>query len=284
MSAVSTLSEHSGPDYKALWKNFTSTYRKGKLTESPEEEAARFRTFTKNVDYIYETNAAGPKYEVAINQFADLDVSEMVKTHMGYKPKHIWGSLPHLGVHSYSGKALPHSVDWTTEGAVTLVKNQGRCGSCWAFSTIGSLEGAWALTTGNLTSMSEQQLVDCSKGNNGCGGGGMELGFEFEEGVAVCTEDTYPYVAADGICKQHNCIAAIAKGGVVGYRTVEAGSMESLMSAVKQQPVSVAIEADQMSFQFYKGGVLTGLCGSKLDHGVLLGATALPPMEQTFGK
>jgi len=133
-----------------------------------------------------------------------------------------------------------------------------------------SLEGAWQLSSGNLFSLSEQQLVDCSKnGNDGCNGGLMDYGFEFYENVNICSEGTYPYTAGDGVCAgTSDCTVAIPRGGVTGY--VDVADEDGLLSAAQQQPVSVAIEADQSSFQFYSTGVLTGTCGTNLDHGVLV--------------
>ena len=89
-------------------------------------------------------------------------------------------NLPNLGVHEHVGEELTSSIDWRSTGAVTPVKDQGQCGSCWAFSTVGGLEGAWEVATGELTSMSEQQLMDCSKANNGCGGGNMVSAFAYQ--------------------------------------------------------------------------------------------------------
>merc|ERR1712146_84425 len=174
---------------------------------------------------------------------------------------------PNLGTHEWNGEELAASVDWRTKGAVTAVKNQGQCGSCWAFSTVGGLEGAWQIGTGTLTSMSEQQLVDCSKANNGCGGGNMETGFQYQEGVNVATESSYPYTARDGSCKTSGYSTAVPRGGVTGYRSVSA-STSALKSALNQGPVSIAIEADQYAFQGYTGGVISSGCGTQLDHGV----------------
>jgi len=184
----------------------------------------------------------------------------------------LWQGMPHLGTDSYSGKALPSSVDWVSSGAVTAPKNQGQCGSCWTFSTTGALEGALKIATGKLVSLSEQQFVDCSHegGNNGCNGGSMDSAFSFSEANAVCTEDSYPYKAAAGTCAASNCTAGIAKGKVIGFKDVPPRDLDALMEAVSKQPVSVAIEADQMAFQLYKNGILSKECGSKLDHGVLL--------------
>lgn len=174
-----------------------------------------------------------------------------------------------MGVDRYSGNPLPKAVDWTDKKAVTPVKNQGHCGSCWSFSTTGALEGAWQIATGQLVSLSEQQLVDCSTGNHACKGGSMDVAFDYLEGVAACTEETYPYKARAGVCNTTACTVAIPKGGVTGYYDVPADDEKALMEAVAQQPVSVAIEADEMAFQMYSSGVLTKKCGAKLDHGVL---------------
>merc|ERR1712025_505517 len=159
------------------------------------------------------------------------------------------------------------AIDWTTRGAVTPVKNQGQCGSCWAFSTTGGLEGAWQLATGNLVSMSEQQFVDCDTGSSGCNGGLMDQAFGWAENQAIATEDSYAYTARDGSCKS-SFSTAIPSGGVTGFKDVS-NSASALKSALQNSPISVAIEADQSVFQQYTGGVISSGCGSNLDHGVL---------------
>merc|ERR1711898_51780 len=112
------------------------------------------------------------------------------------------GGLPKVAVHEHNGEPLAESVDWTTKGAVTPVKDQGQCGSCWAFSTTGGLEGAWQISSGSLKSMSEQQFVDCAKSAGaGCQGGDMGSAFQWAESQKVATESSYPYTARDGSCK-----------------------------------------------------------------------------------
>jgi C1A family cysteine protease len=149
------------------------------------------------------------------------------------------------------------------------VKNQGQCGSCWAFSTTGSTEGAYAQSTGNLVSLSEQQLIDCStpEGNQGCNGGLMDDAFTYIiSNKGITSEASYPYQGVQGSsCKTSVSTAA----DISSFVDVKAGDETGLLAAVQIRPVSIAIEADQEAFQFYSGGVLTAACGTALDHGVL---------------
>jgi len=255
---------NAGPNYVVMWNKFKEAY--GKTYNGDED--ARFEIFKANVDDIDAENAKNLTYEFGVNQFSDLTSDEFKNTYMGYKkPKKAWGDLPHLADHSYNGEALADSVDWTRQGAVTAVKNQGQCGSCWAFSTTGGLEGRWKIASGQLVSLSEQQLVDCDRSDSGCGGGSMESAFSYEEDSAVCTESSYQYTARAGSCRSSSCSAGIPRGGVTGYRQV-GRSASALMSAVQEGPVSVAVDASR--FQSYMSGVLTGYCGTSLDHGVLV--------------
>jgi len=163
----------------------------------------------------------------------------------------------------------PTSVDWVTQGVVTPVKNQGDCGSCWAFSTTGSIECEYAIKTGQLNSLSEQQLVDCSSsyGNEGCNGGLMDWAFEYvmAEG-GLCSEAEYPYTGVDGTCQTCQTLY----DPITTYTDVVADNEADLTTAAAMGCVSVAIEADQYAFQYYSSGILTGLCGTALDHGVLV--------------
>ena len=172
---------------------------------------------------------------------------------------------------------LASSVNWVDKGAVTPVKNQGQCGSCWSFSTTGALEGAFFVKNGVLDSFSEQQLVDCDTRKNGgkdmgCNGGLMDNAFKWiEYNKGLCSEKDYPYVSGDtrtaGTC-QTSC-TNIAGSEIVEFVDVSASSDDEMMAALSQQPVSIAIQADQKDFQLYKSGVFTGDCGTQLDHGVL---------------
>jgi len=205
-----------------------------------------------------------------MNQFADLTLNEFRRQYLGFNALNKLGATKaeHLDESS-----TPSSIDWTSKGAVTAVKNQGSCGSCWAFSTTGAIEGRNYIANGNLVSLSEQELVSCasSYGNQGCNGGLMDDGFKFVEASGLETESSYSYDGATATCSTskegtHN---GIAPGVVTGFKDVTSNSESQLAAAVAQGPVSVAIEADQSGFQFYKSGVFSGTCGTALDHGVL---------------
>jgi len=245
--------------------------RYGKVYNGDEDEHRS--TYEANMAANQAHNALGLSWTQGENQFSDLTQEQYrVAAGLGYKPSAMT-HFPHLGVHEHQGEELAASVNWVTAGAVTPVKDQGQCGSCWAFSTTGSTEGAWQIGSGNLVSVSEQQLVDCATStSHGCQGGSMAGAIQYESGTAMATEASYPYTARDGTCKS-SFTAAIPQGGVTGYKSVGniffGASVSSMQSAIQQQPVSIAIEADQSAFQSYKSGVLSSGCGTSLDHGVL---------------
>jgi len=168
--------------------------------------------------------------------------------------------------------ALPDYINWVQMGGVTDVKNQGSCGSCWAFSTTGALEGAKFIKTGELVALSEQNLLDCDHEDLGCNGGLMDNAFKFDEkSGGLCSEAEYPYTARQGKICNTNC-TDVPGSMVKTFIDVPPGDEKALLAAVAMQPISVAIEASQFAFQFYKKGVITdNSCGrnGNIDHGVL---------------
>jgi len=254
-------------EISSTWLGFKKAFDR---KYEPEEEPHRLEVFRQNFIYMRHENLKGLPYTLGVNQFSDLSRSEYAERHLGFTHlSEVWGAVAHVGEHDWQGEELADEVDWTKRGAVTPPKDQGQCGSCWAFSTTGALEGAWEVATGALVSMSEQQLVDCSASNSACDGGSMPLAFEYATTSGICTEASYGYDASKGSCKSQTCDVAIPNGGVTGYKNVKSESEKALLSALQLGPVAVAIEADQTAFQMYAGGILTGSCGANLDHGVL---------------
>jgi len=252
--------------YQEAFVEWMQTYDK---SYSPEEFFYRYNTFKSNYDFVQNHNAGNFTWSVELNKFADLSAGEFKNIYLGYKPELRRGervTLSNLQIGAYPSGSL----DWTTQGAVTGIKDQGQCGSCWSFSTTGAVEGIVAIKHGQLTPLSEQELMDCSYsyGNFACDGGLMDNAFKYVMANGLCTEAAYPYTAKSSVdCKASSCSAS-ANSKIGGYTDVKA-TENSLGAALDAQPISVAIEADQSGFQLYKSGVFCGVCGTNLDHGVL---------------
>jgi len=242
--------------------------KNGKVYASKSEIALRRSIFAAAQQKIKAHNAEGHSWSMGLNKFADLTAEEFKALYAsGYRAQEKRSKNVNLSLlHS---NANPASVDWSTKGAVTPIKNQEQCGSCWAFSTTGSVEGVSFISTGKLPSVSEQQLVDCSgaEGNQGCNGGLMDYAFEYIiKNKGITGETDYPYTAKDGTCAAAGKPVAAT---ISGYKDVPVNSEVGLETAIVTQPVSVAVEADQSVFQYYTGGVMDSACGTQLDHGVL---------------
>lgn len=227
--------------------------------ESAFENAYRERVFLENLAKIKLHNMnEHNSYTMGVNQFSALTDEEFAQTYLGT-------IVPTEAIVSEDNSDEVISVgdvDWTSQGAVTPIKNQGQCGSCWAFSTTGALEGLSKLGYGSLESFSEQQLVDCSGsyGNMACNGGLMDNAFKFVRDKGIVHEDEYKYVA-----KKQTCQTATGPFKISGFTDIK--NCNDLASGVAGRPVSVAVDASNWSR--YSSGVFNN-CRTSLNHGVLL--------------
>jgi C1A family cysteine protease len=236
-----------------------------------------YRKWVSNDKLIDFVNSQNMSYTLGHNQFSGMDTDDFRKYVQLYAVT-IPDTLVQTSTNMENLQSLPISVDWVSTGAVTPVKDQGQCGSCWSFSTTGALESAYFNKYGTLVSFSEQQLVDCDNLQNGgrdhgCNGGLMDNAFSWiQKNGGLCSEKDYPYVSGStktaGTCSKTCKVDSNSK--VQKFVDVSPNSDDEMMTALTKQTVSVAIEADQPAFQLYKSGVFTGSCGTTLDHGVLV--------------
>ena len=249
---------------KKYYKEYVQFRQKfKKLAASPEELDYRYNIFVSNMDMIKETNAKDLTYKLGVNQFSDLTWEEFKSKYLS--PLTIENNSVLTSEITKSGG----NVDWRTSGNVSRVKNQQQCGSCWAFSTTGSLESAYSIFKNQSLDLSEQELVDCasSYGNNGCNGGLMNLAYDYIKDHSLTNEKNYPYEGYDSSCRSSGTDSRVT---VSSYEYISPADVNGLMKALDQQPVSVAIEV-QNDFMQYSHGVYTAdeYCGDALNHGVL---------------
>ncbi|KAF8690890.1 hypothetical protein HU200_041296 [Digitaria exilis] len=283
-SATTTTTHGGGPITMEMFRRWQAEYNKSYATAA--EERHRFLVYARNVAHIKITNAeaadAGLTYELGETAFTDLTNQEFRAMYTATMPLTAdddeddddvavittrAGPVDAGGAVNLSAGDAPASVDWRASGAVTPVKNQGRCGSCWAFSTVAVVESIYQIRTGKLVSLSEQELVDCDTLDHGCNGG---ISYRALKWIAtnggITTEADYPYTGADGDCDDtklfHNAVT------IAGLRRVPTRSEAALAAAVAAQPVAVSIEAGGDNFQHYKKGIYNGPCGTRLNHGV----------------
>ncbi|TVU50040.1 hypothetical protein EJB05_01394, partial [Eragrostis curvula] len=273
------------------FRAWQATYNRTYATS--DENLRRFKVYRRNVEYIEATNRRGElSYELGENQFTDLTAEEfqaaftmppellareaveedlLITTRAGPVGEgggHVDNNGSYYSDDVASGAAAPYSVDWRSVGAVTPVKDQSKCGSCWAFAAVASIESLHKIRTGRLVSLSEQEIVDCPRGahTNGCNGGFPSAAMSWVARIGgLTTEADYPYQSRRGACKRSKLRhrAATIRGG----RAVPRYNEAALELAVVRQPVTVLIDAGG-AFQHYKRGVLSGSCNTKLNHAV----------------
>jgi C1A family cysteine protease len=246
-------------EYQREFQDFITRYSKSYDTA---DFFHRYEIFKDNLDYVNEENAANRTYTLGINEFSDLTHHEWSELYLTRKPR----SNRHITELELTGKE-PNAVDWRDKGAVTPVKNQGSCGSCWAFAATGAVESFnFLFGTKSLLSLAEQQLVDCCHdgGSAGCNGG-MEnaaIGWVGKNG-GQCLGKDYPYTAKNGQCKK-TCTPQAKVNGVVDIRGEDA-----LVKSITNLPTTVAVDAGGRAWQQYKGGVFDTTCGKQLNHAIL---------------
>lgn len=238
------------------------------------EKPFRRLVFTRNLLWIQEQNRLFKQglssYEVEANMFADLTQEEFIARYLSPRPnlRNNNRQVTNSCKENVRPVSPPVSVNWT-KNYVTPVKNQGQCGSCWAFAAAAASESLYALVNNKLLNFSPQQLVDCSGdyGNNGCNGGLADQAFQYIIDNGIAKLDDYPYTAQAGVCKYKNTLKAFSFRNCA---EVQPNSESQLMFAVTMQPVAVGVRADQDGFRFYKGGVFDGTCGPEHNHAILL--------------
>jgi len=256
------------PDYNLRWKHFKEKHVKSYGSEDDH----RFQIFKENLEKITEHNDKKLSFRMRMNKFGDLTRDEFSKIHLqGYRPetRGVFSTVPFPP--SRPDEVVADTVDWVTDGAVTSVKDQEMCGSCWAFSAVGAIEGAYAIAGGQLTDLSVGEIVQCENyGDLGCEGGIMDNAFKWVEQHGIASAQAYPYTSGSGITGQ--CREGVSPVvTVTGYTMVPEMDENALKSAVVTQPVSVAVEASGFEWQMYGGGILdSATCGQALDHAVLV--------------
>ena len=234
------------------------------------EEAARFQYFKENMAKAAIQQDMNPLATFGVNGLSDLSSKEFKRMHNEAAFLKKRANMPRKEMEVKAGLSIPSRIDWRTKGAVTYVKNQGQCGSCWSFSTTGNIEGQWFLAGNPLVALSEQQLVSCDVIDQGCGGGFQDDAFEwlfFNTNGTITTETAFPYVSGNGVvppCKKNLPFGA----QITAYNDIARD--EGVMATQLATGGPIAISLDATSFETYVGGILTNCVSQEIDHAVLI--------------
>lgn len=261
-------------EVQTQFAQFTKTHGK---VYGDEEYVHRQQVFAANMEKIRKLNLERPRTNFGVTEYADLTAEEFRAARLSTAIEGRPEGVPNAPLYDQAHiDALPTSWDWREKGAVTGVKNQGQCGSCWSFSTTGNVEGQWFLAGNKLTSLSEQNLVDCDhtcgkyRGfdgcDAGCNGGLQPNAFTYIiKNGGIDTEASYPYEGENLSCRFN----AANIGAKIDNYTMVSENEEQMMAYLHEHgPISIA--ADAAEWQFYISGVFEGPCGTSLDHGILI--------------
>jgi len=268
---ISLASAMNIDEFRDLWSAWKAQNKKA---YSSDEDLTRFAILVKNYEKVQKLNSEHKSAQFALNKFSDLTREEFAVM-LGSRSSDVPSkkflrarAVTDIAVGDVSNSTLPKSIDWRKKGAITPVKDQGRCGSCWSFGATGILESFYFINNGKLLSFSEQQLMDCdTEHSSACKTGYTSHAITYVAQNGIQLETDYPYTAKNGTC-QFDQTKAVKVGG--RYSFITPMSTEKLKTALMNSPVSVLIQADEDAFQHYKSGVLTKECGAKLDHSVLV--------------
>jgi len=249
-------------DVMSAFIDFQKTYGK---SYSDAEFPKRLEVFTNNLERVNKLNAEhiliGGEAVHGVTQFSDLTPEEFKAMYLNYVPRNESVHRPFLQLDG----PLAAAVDWRTKGAVTAVKDQGQCGSCWAFSATEAIESYFFLKTGKLATLSPQQITSCDKVDGGCNGGWPYRAYEYVKSAGgMELESDYPYTSGSGqtgTCK-FQAAKVVAGTGLTAYTSIQQ-SESQLQAAVNNGPASVCVAAD--AFQSYRSGILRS-CPGQIDH------------------